>query len=1752
MIVQDVFELRKKIIEDYKEFSTSFTKIQASDIKEKIDNEYANGRYWPDAMIQINPHYKSSRTIKDLVEEGSLHPQCAEIFQYKHNNIESRTLMLYKHQIDAIAKAQENKSFIVTTGTGSGKSLSFFVPIIDRILKDRESELKRRTSAIIIYPMNALANSQVEELNKYLKDNERLNGKELITFKRYTGQDDERERRDIADNPPDILLTNYMMLELMLTRYDAEIDRKIVENCRGLKFLVLDELHTYRGRQGADVAMLVRRVRECLAANPICIGTSATMKSGEQHDIAGTTVENAASKMFGVNVTAEDVIGETLERVTEERKIADIKESLAKDVREGRRRWREEGYGYEQFRNDPMAVWVELTLGIDISKEKPERAHPITLQEAIKRLAEETNVEKEKTEKMLRDFLVSAQSIRTPMGKTPFAFKLHQFLSGPGRVSCTLEAEGERVITLDEQVYSPKHEKEKIPLFHTYFCRECGQEYHPVWLAKNRFEQRDIDDLAIDVDAHFGFIAPCSEGQQYREENETDLPQHWFEYKDGKEPKLKPAYKQRVPQQNEVDASGSIGKGIPFWYIQGKFGFCVRCLTSYGIQGKDINRLVGLSGEGRSSATTAVTLALMRALHDDAQSEKQDKKKVLGFVDNRQDAALQAGHFNDFMFLLMLRSGLWSALKASNGTIANNDLPEAVFNALGFGRNSFEINAEYMKTPHADMAQRSHARATMLRVLGYRLLYDQRRGWRHNCPNLEQLKMLTIDYEGLDELSCKDALLGRSDNSLASYPPSVRKTLIHYVFDEMRKRFCIDSLYLQGDSIEKTKRDAYEQLVEPWTILDDEKTQTARTLVFSKSSSKNRKKQEVDFFFVGPRSSIVRAIRHSEVWKKTDLGNVIQTAEEIVELIREILEISARCGIVQTITVDKGTVGYRLKSSCLRWCSPEQDSESVNSYFSSLYKKIAVALGENRHDIFNFEAREHTAQVDSETRKGLEQRFRAGEHDETEWKRSHSNDFFSPLPILYCSPTMELGVDISELNVVYMRNVPPTPANYAQRSGRAGRSGQPALIITYCAAQSPHDQWYFRNQAEIVQGVVRPPLIDLANKDLFDSHIHALWLSEVKYNLGSCIAPLVQLDSKQRPLQDDLAEAILSEDARGKALVLAKAVAASLSDELSKAPWYSDEYEEDLLNQASEDFNRSFERWRNLLEATIKQRDKAHEIMAGFTYSQKEKSEAERRRKNAEDQLKLLTAVKGSNASFSEFYVYRYLANQGFLPGYNFPRLPLMAWVPTRSGTNGSDRKGRMVSRARFLALSEFGPRSLIYHEGNTFRVVRAKLSAGAMDTVTAGANLATISACVCSFCGYCHLGDIENPEPSQNVCENCGERLSLEGRIADLYRIETVETKQEDHITANDEERQRQGYELQTTYQNTQKVQKARVCCGEENCADLSYSPSANLWRINKGWRRRKDKEKLGFYINPMSGYWSKQDNPDETAENNTPEDIGNEEARSQLIVPFVEDHRNTVTLKPTVSLSETSFATVQAALAVGIERCFQVETSEIAVEPLPSAADRRLLLFYESAEGGAGVLQRLITEKKALSEVARNALLMMHYHISEGPLSLESIKANDSDTSCVAGCYRCLLSYYNQPEHRCIDRRDPQALEFLIALANSDVHPLKNTETTDIGEANPTLSSWLDLLQKHSCNEPRELSKPIMEGKAVIDAYYPNFNAAVFIVPPANDVREYLLDRGLRIVVFSLNKDSWVDTLEKHREIFFAKKTEKGGEEL
>lgn len=286
----DVFSLRDSIVGEYRKFATSFTTIHAQDIRSQVEAIYAQGRFWPDPLIQINPSYKRGADLEALIAAGALDPRTAEIFQS-----DRKPLLLYKHQEQAIALASQGESYVVTTGTGSGKSLCFFIPIVSAVLSEKRKSASKRTRAIIIYPMNALANSQLEELDKFVA---KVQGEQPVTFARYTGQEDKEERRHIADNPPDILLTNFMMLELLMTRQD-DLDRKVIGNCVGLRFLVLDELHTYRGRQGADVALLVRRVRERLSPNALqCIGTSATMASEGTVRNKQEVVANVASKLF--------------------------------------------------------------------------------------------------------------------------------------------------------------------------------------------------------------------------------------------------------------------------------------------------------------------------------------------------------------------------------------------------------------------------------------------------------------------------------------------------------------------------------------------------------------------------------------------------------------------------------------------------------------------------------------------------------------------------------------------------------------------------------------------------------------------------------------------------------------------------------------------------------------------------------------------------------------------------------------------------------------------------------------------------------------------------------------------------------------------------------------------------------------------------------------------------------------------------------------------------------------------------------------------------------------------------------------------------------------------------------------------------------------------------------------------------------------------------------------------------------------
>ena len=202
------------------------------------------------------------------------------------------------------------------------------------------------------------------------------------------------------------------------------------------------------------------------------------------------------------------------------------------------------------------------------------------------------------------------------------------------------------------------------------------------------------------------------------------------------------------------------------------------------------------------------------------------------------------------------------------------------------------------------------------------------------------------------------------------------------------------------------------------------------------------------------------------------------------------------------------------------------------------------------------------------------------------------------LPILFCSPTMELGVDIKDLSVVHMRGVPPTPANYAQRSGRAGRGGKAALVLAFASHGNVHDHYFFRNSRDMIAGVVAPPRIDLINKELIEAHLLSTWLSIVKPRLGRSVSGVLGLESPGYPLQEEKAEQIKFTDRSLREVSDAFGeVVSSAGPELSRAAWYSQPWLEDLARSAPQRFDKAFDRWRELYTAATEQRDAARKII---------------------------------------------------------------------------------------------------------------------------------------------------------------------------------------------------------------------------------------------------------------------------------------------------------------------------------------------------------------------------------------------------------------------------------------------------------------------------------------------------------------------------------------------------------------------------
>ena len=1517
-------------------------------------------------------------------------------------------------------------------------------------------------------------------------------------------------------------------------------------------------------------------------------------------------IAEVASRIFDAPITEHCVVDETLEYVTDKNiSNAEMLSKLPARVSVSSYGWPD----LDAFRQDPFAVWIERTLGIEDKGGHLERATPITSNDAAEKLAAACHVGKDAAREAIVRFLVSMQQKDWGLGdkdKAPFAFKLHQFISGPGVVMTTLEKRGERVVTLDEQRFAPGRQDEGVLLFRTYFCRECGREYIPVWIddKNGRVLPRKLDDTQPDStkkDVRYGFLTPVDglpDGLGTPSLNdsvpESVYPDECFTFTRDDQ-RLKDSFAKEGARPIAVCLSPqgkfAANTAPTHWLWRGHYRLCLECKDVNSANGRDANRLAGISGEGRSTATTIITLEALRLMFAEQPAVgKDDFRKLLGFADNRQDCALQSGHFNEFVLLTTLRSALLKALEESPGGIGAEEIADRVFKALSFNLDVPSVKREYLVDPGLFGPALAKAREKVKFYLGYRLFEDLGREWRYRNPNLEQLGLLAFDFLGLAELISHAEVWNLSSGIFRglegghalflSLPPGNKRKFVVAVLTALRKLKSISSKYFneaeQGTKCDVQDSEGNTVILDRWCL------RSARPLVHEKStliyynkddidanteqSSIKKKVDEGAAFKASSASTFFRSIEVNDLWNGTPYAspkggrfraNGNQDRRHLMEAVQAVVLAASKAGITVAHAVGKpkdengnevdgvNVVECSLTGDAIIWkLSAPSDESKINGYFLQLYKNVAAILGASLEEPFHsFESHEHTAQVEGDLRRLLEQRFRFGARDKSDYRKDGNKGGLKKLPVLYCSPTMELGVDISALDLVYMRNVPPTPANYAQRAGRAGRSGQAALAVTYCASQSPHDQWFYNHVSEMVSGSVMVPAIDLSNKDLYDSHMHAVWLSCVDTELPFGIYQLLDKNPEDDPslaLLDEYKTAFTNPDALTKACTIAGKITDKLVSEgeltPDKAPWFNGGYLHALVADSCQKFDAALDRWRTLYKATLRQLKEAHHIEE-TSPNKRERETAHSVATDALEQINVLTSAQKEN---SDIYLYRYLASQGFLPGYSFPKLPLIAWLSkrqfVRAGAAASDAgRGTMISRPRFLALTEFGPRSLIYHEGAMYRVTKVKLKASELTHVAADGRLMTMKGYVCSNCG-CAMFNLDKPSepPMYSICPSCHEPIDFsKSLIQDLYGVETVEAHEAARITVMDEERQRQGFETLTTYSMPNDASYARkdakICVGDGLDAKLTYVSAATIWKINLGLRRRANPEELGFWINPYTGQWSKRDDDDGEEEPKDPNAAVRKEVR---IVPFVRDTKNMLVIEPPHKIVESkeAMSTFRAALQRGIERVFQLESSELAAEYLPNNDEASRILLYEASEGGSGVLSRLVDETQrevCFREIAKKALEVMYYHLNSAAGGYEE----EEDTKCQAGCYECLLSYHNQTEHEFINRRNAVVKEYLVKLANLASGSIVTVNEAPVAKVDVARTPFLRELQKRNLKFPQYINKLVGDGENAftIDALYDAANVIVTYKPPTHQLSEYASDQGFDILEFPADESQY-----------------------
>ena len=1258
----------------------------------------------------------------------------------------------YLHQSLAQRRIAKGLPTVVATGTGSGKTEAFLLPILDYAFRTRDTAGPK---AIFLYPMNALAIDQNKRIGEYVRG---LG----ISYGAYTGaterglakrpdgspQELRFRREDFETSPPDLFSTNYQMLEYLLLRGDG---RRIFAK-HNVRFVVLDEVHTYRGALGTDVAFLLRRLRAALAAlNPegpeiVFVGTSATLQKREDEGPdPAETVATFFTALTGAELNADGVI-------TEQRSPAapvdgafwptpDLTGVDLDTFDVGRREAAAElgarlvgssgdGDALQRFGDSGLARFLRHTL-----------VTPLSLENVVERLAQQPARSGVPAADLRREVEAAlALGPALPGEAEPLLPRVHRFFRGmPPFFRCVNVACGALSATSERECTECGARTCALLL-----CRTCGQDYleldvvsDPSGRERTRLTFRVDESRVQQADeegvAEMGHVDLGDDSEDEDEGFDDEEDEAAPEPEDEHESPLIQRLRQRcepIRRCNACGATSSVeaticenpacGAGLnsanDAWRTSRGLNSCPVCNSNYG-RGSAI-RAVKL---GNSPALAWIGRTLLEEL-------PFGERKLLIFCDSRQDAAHQARYIRATEAELTVRRAILTVLRKSNEPFDLLTLSKALVAPLVSA--GITVAGQPFKQPRNSAAQRGLERLA-LGLLLREFVYVARR-----ANSLERLALLEVRYPLLEALIERGGL-DRIADSFGVERARIA-VLARQLLDAMRTSFGAHFADMKesDDPLRErllsrpTQRDRGYDLAREFGL--EVGRGLGRPVAFTEPGDSGEHKDSYD---LRPLYGRTRGGPLRELLTRLPEG---LSAADRLDFAKELLSELIRAGLVEHVSIGQGkkrksglsivleSLELRPSSQALRCRVCNTRSASGSPGEPCPKPRCAGALSvEPDQTLDDVErglllatefvpmlAEEHSAAISMDERDRIEREF----------MRDPTTDEPSTINVLACTPTLELGVNIGSLEAVAMRNVPPTAANYAQRAGRTGRATRMGVVTTF-AQPRPHDSFFFDHPEEMITGAINAPNFSLTNREALARHAHSIALEAAQLSFDKDLAKLIGRDGEPQP--EALAELESKiDDGLPEARARAKRAFRDLPD--VDHIWIEDRLVET----------------RGLVRTALDRRADAI-AYAARKYQEIGLQEAGPR-KRERDRWEALAVGLRVGGSSTEAYLPRVLAEASVIPGYAFPRDP-------GSLSLGYDPAPIFTSRVQ--AQREFAPFQTVYARGERWEVKRLALFRPDQ-TFGDAAQTHEFIECVCGHAN----------ERSDNHCrrESCG--LELDG----------------------------------------------------------------------------------------------------------------------------------------------------------------------------------------------------------------------------------------------------------------------------------------------------------------------------------------------------------------------------------------------------